>query len=64
MISEMLDNKIKIEYTEENQSHHYEITPYNYRPEIAKDFTAKSHHDLGQGLLDQIYEIDKELKKG
>ena len=64
MISEMLDNKIKIEYTEENQSHHYEITPYNYRPEIAKRLTAKSHHDLGQGLLDQIYEIDKELKKG
>lgn len=59
MIREMLDNKIAIEYRPPDEaSHdrawHYQMTPYSYRPQIARRLTKTSYLDLGQGLLDLI----------
>lgn len=64
MINEMLDNKIKIEYIPPSPYNlHYEITPYTFAPKIAKRIVNKSYHDLGQGVLDCIQRIYKELNK-
>ena len=57
MVKEIFQNKIKIIYLDDTESYHYNITPYNYRPRIAKKITSESYHDLGQGLMDLIYEI-------
>ena len=63
MIKEIFDNEIKIEFDDEEELHHYEITPYNYRPQIAKKITPYNYYDLGQGIMDQIYELEKNMDK-
>ena len=42
-------------------SYHYQITPYNYKPKIAQKITSESFYDLGQGLLDLLYDLDSDL---
>jgi len=61
MIAEMLGNRIKISYTKELIKEHYEITPYSFRPRIAKKMIQSIHTDLGQGILDTIYDVYKEI---
>tara|TARA_Y100000741_G_C18221531_1_gene546082 strand:- start:418 stop:1308 length:891 start_codon:yes stop_codon:yes gene_type:complete len=63
MINEILGGEILIEYVQDYDPSHYEITPYNYRPETAMKLTSNSHHDLGQGIIDQVYEIEKKTKE-
>jgi len=61
MIKEMLDNQVTIEYLDEHMEGHYEITPYSFRPRIAKKYLSSTQLDLGQGILDTIYDIYKSL---
>ena len=61
MIKEIFNGDIEIKFGGEEDLHHYEITPYNYKPQIAKKITPDSFYDLGQGLLDQIYDLEKSL---
>lgn len=61
MIREMLNNKIVIEYLKKTNEEHYEITPYTFRPRVAQKYVLQSYHDLGQGILDCIYEVYKQL---
>jgi len=63
MIKEIFRGEIKIEFGREEDLHHYEITPYNYKPQVAKKITPEMHYDLGQGLMDQIYDLEKGLNK-
>lgn len=64
MINEIMGNKIEINYSEETQYEgHYQLTPYSFRPRVAEKFLLKTYHDLGQGLLDTIYDVYKELHK-
>ena len=53
----MLHGEISIEYSPEPEAGHYEITPYSFRPKVAKKMIANSYYDLGQGILDVIYEV-------
>ena len=39
MINEIFGGELKIEYQQEEELHHYEITPYNYKPQVAKKIT-------------------------
>jgi UDP-glucose 4-epimerase len=39
------------------ESAHYEITPYHFRPAIARKLVASYYVDLGQGLVDCLDEI-------
>lgn len=65
MIKEMFKNKIEIEYTKETFEEHYNITPYTFKPRVAKKFQLNYYHDLGQGVLEQIfYNYEKLLAKG
>jgi len=61
MISEIFQNKIKIEYLDERIEEHYEITPFTFRPRVAKKYMPNTQMDLGQGILDTIYDVYKEL---
>ena len=61
MINEILDNQIDINYTDKILGDHYEITPYSFRPRLAKNYLMKEYHDLGQGILNCIYDLYKEL---
>lgn len=61
MIKEMLNNSIEIEYTTPGFEEHYEITPYSFNPKIAKKILSNSYLDLGQGLLDMLDKIHKEI---
>ena len=57
MIKEIFHGEIKIEFGQEEELHHYEITPYNYKPQVAKKITPNTYYDLGQGIMDQIYDL-------
>ncbi len=63
MIAEMFDHEILIEYSPESEPGHYEITPYSFRPRVAKRMLADSCHDLGQGILDIIYKVYEQSEK-
>jgi len=63
MIQEIFQGEIDIEYKDDVELHHYEITPYNYKPSVAKKITPDSYHDMGQGLMDLIFDIDTILDK-
>jgi UDP-glucose 4-epimerase len=43
----------------ERESAHYEITPYHFRPPIARKLVASYYVDLGQGLVDCLEEIHR-----
>ncbi|WP_276359560.1 NAD(P)-dependent oxidoreductase [Daejeonella sp. H1SJ63] len=65
MIKEMFNEKIEVVYTNEVHEEHYNITPYTFKPKIAKKYHLNYYHDLGQGILDQIYSnYEKLIKEG
>ncbi len=57
MINEILENKVTIEYVEGDNHGHYMTTPYIFKPNVARKYTSDHYHDLGQGILDTIYDI-------
>ncbi len=63
MIKEILGGEIEIEFGDEEELYHYEITPYNYKPQIAKKIIPDTYYDLGQGLMDQIYDLEISMDK-
>jgi UDP-glucose 4-epimerase len=63
MIKEMFQDKIEIEYSDEHMSGHYNMTPYTFKPIVAKKYILNYYHELGQGILEQIYENYEELHK-
>lgn len=63
MINEIMQNKLKIKEIAGKNVGHYKITPYSYHSSIAKKLVANPFIDLGQGLLDCIKEINKDLNK-
>lgn len=63
MMKEMFRYEIEIVYSEEHMSGHYNITPYVFKPIVAKKYILNYYHDLGQGILDQIYENYEALHK-
>lgn len=62
MVKEMLENKINLEFLPPKGDFHYEITPYTFAPRIGKRIVSKTYHDLGQGLMELLYEIYKDTK--
>ena len=61
MIREIIGKEVEIEYLDEKYKFHYEITPYSFRPRIATNYVLNNYHDLGQGILDCIYEVYKDI---
>ena len=61
MINEIMNNKLDIKQLDDDNMGHYKITPYSFHPTVAKKLVANPYIDLGQGLLECIQEIHKEL---
>jgi len=61
MINEIMKNSLEITQIEEENFGHYKITPYSFYPNVAKKLVANPYIDLGQGLLECIQEIHKEI---
>lgn len=61
MIKEIMNDEIELKFTNDSMEGHYKITPYSFKPKVALKMTPKDFHDLGQGVLDSIYEIYQEL---
>ena len=61
MIREIFNGEIEIKFDLEEELHHYEITPYNYKPQVAQKITSDTFYDLGQGLLDLLYDLELEM---
>lgn len=61
MVKEILGNKIKLEFLPDVSSSHYEITPYNFNPKVAKKLVSTEFYDIGQGILECLSEIYAEL---
>lgn len=63
MVKEMMENKISIEYQEASQSDtdHYSITPYTFKPQVAVRYLRQNYYDLGQGMLELLYQLHEEL---
>jgi UDP-glucose 4-epimerase len=61
MIKEMFDKKIELEYTNNVLEAHYNITPYTFKPKVAKKYQLNYYYDLGQGILEQIYDNYEKL---
>lgn len=63
MIKEMMNDEIEIVYTNKSPADHYIITPYNFKPNVARKYNIDYTHDLGQGILDCIYDLYEQLQK-
>jgi len=63
IIQEIFGGEIEIKFVPDEELHHYQITPYNYRSQVAKKITSNYHYDLGQGLVDFIYDLEIMLDK-
>ena len=63
MIKEIFGGDIEVKFGREKELHHYEITPYNYKPQVAKKITPDTYYDLGQGIIDQIYDLEMNMDK-
>ncbi|ADR35059.1 NAD-dependent epimerase/dehydratase [Sulfuricurvum kujiense DSM 16994] len=61
MINEIMQNSLTITQHNTENMGHYKITPYAFHPSAAKKLVANPYIDLGQGLLECIQFIHKEL---
>lgn len=61
MINEMLGGHISINFQNKDYKGHYTYTPYSYSPQIAKKLVANPFLDFGQGLLETIKHIDRDV---
>lgn len=63
LIKEIFNNDITIEYNKTSiNKGHYKITPFSYKPNIALKITPSEFYDLGQGIMECVYEIRSEKK--
>ena len=63
MVKEMLNGSIELVFLPSVSSTHYEITPYSFNPKISKKLVSNEYYDLGQGILECLSEVKKELDK-
>ena len=61
MIKEIINKKIQIKFLPQRDEEHYEITPYSFRPKTALRYTQDTQMDLGEGILDTVYEVYKNI---
>lgn len=59
VISEILNREIKVEYNNQSSELHYDVTPYVYKPKSNYKLVNDFYHDLGQGLIECLEELDE-----
>jgi len=65
-VREILGNQLEIVWHKGlgANGNHYEMTPYTYSPKAGHKLTSNVYTDLGQGLIEVLAEIDRELSNG
>ena len=61
MIGEMLGKELDIQFQDDPNSGHYQITPYAFMPKVGKKLTPPLTVDLGQGILRVMEEVHRDL---
>ena len=61
MIREILKKNIKLEFSDLPNNVHYTLTPYSFTPKIGSKLVSNIYMDMGQGLLECLQEISREL---
>lgn len=64
MLAEILGMPQSVEFVEADHAGHYIRTPYSYQPKLGRKYVPPMHVDLGQGLLQLIGEIQKDIEVG
>ena len=69
MIREIVGSDVRIEFQpvdpkerQEGKITHYTITPYSFRPQLAKKLVSNHYMDMGQGLIDCLEELHVRLQ--
>ena len=60
IVTEILGNKVFVEYQNNKNDAHYEMTPYSFTPKIGNKLVSNCYVDMGQGLLECLYEISQD----
>ena len=63
MIKEIIGEDIKFEYNTQAHSAHYETTPYTFTPKLGLKYSPELHTDLGQGLIQVMNFLYKEINE-
>ncbi len=58
VIGEILNKDLKAEYTNQSSELHYDVTPYTYKPRSNYKLVNDLYHDLGQGLIECLEELE------
>ncbi|MCR5688352.1 MAG: NAD(P)-dependent oxidoreductase [Lachnospiraceae bacterium] len=58
VMSEILNRDLKVDYSNQSSELHYDVTPYTYKPRSNYKLVNDLYHDLGQGLIECLEEID------
>ena len=61
MLAEILGIGSAVEFADGVQPGHYVRTPYAYQPKLGRKYIPPMHVDLGQGLLQLIDEVRRNL---
>ncbi len=61
IITEILNNDVTIEYKNQDYQGHYTSTPYSFSPDTSYKLVANPFIDFGQGLLESIEQIHRDL---
>ena len=64
MLAEILNIPFEnVEFRNNYFTGHYVRTPYSFQPKLGRKYIPKDHIDFGQGLLELIENIDREIKE-
>ncbi len=63
MIREILNKDIKLKFSDVLNNFHYRLTPYSYTPKVGSKLVSNCYVDMGQGLLECLQEISRDLEK-
>lgn len=66
LINEILQNKLKINFTGKSTDTHYKMSPYTFNPKIGRKLMTNPQIDLGQGILslmDELYVNPKDINQ-
>lgn len=61
MIGEILGSPLKLNFVHDQNSAHYDVTPYAFHPRLGKKIALQCSVDLGQGLLSIMEDVHREL---
>lgn len=60
VMEEILQRKLDVEYSNAPSELHYQVTPYTYKPQGNYKLVTNLYHDIGQGLIECLNEIEEE----